>query len=791
MKFSEQWLRLWVNPKIDTNKLTEQLTMAGLEVDSIAPVALPFTNVVVGKVLTVKPHPNAERLRICEVNVGAKQNLTIVCGAKNVCADLKVAVALLGALLPGDLKIKKAKLRGIESCGMICSAQELGLGKSSDGIMELPSDAPLGKDLRTYFKLDDNTIEIELTPNRGDCLSIAGIAREIAVINRCQYECPKTKNITAAITDKFPIHVTAKSACPRYIGRVIRNINNTAKTPLWMQERLRRSEINAISPVVDVTNYVMLELGQPLHAFDLAKLHGGIQVRYAKAKETIILLDGQKLTLNDKVLVIADEKKAMALAGVMGGLDSGVNENTQDIFLESAFFDPILVANSARLYGLQTDSAYRFARGVDYNLQHKAIQRVTELLLDIVGGKPGPISEVASKEYLPKAPIILRENRIKRVLGITIAKKEVNSILQRLGMQLEKTKPGWSVTVPSHRFDIQAEIDLLEELARIYGYNQIPNHKPSSELTITPIAETKTPLQRVRCLLVGLGYHEAITYSFVDTKLQELLAPEYKPLVLKNPLSLDMAVMRTSILPGLIKAVLHNQHRQQERIRLFETGLCFITQNGKLQQLPFLGGVAVGNAYPEQWGIESRALNFFDVKGDIETLLQLTGLSAEISFLKEQHAALHPGRSARIYHKNQAIGYLGELHPQIKQQLDIKSVAYIFELDLAFLQNTLIPKFMPISKFPMVRRDIAIIVDEAVFVQRIKEKMLAESNKLLCNVEIFDIYQGQGVEKGKKSVALNLIFQHTSRTLVDEEIDEQVSKLVAKLRHQFGAILRG
>jgi len=537
---------------------------------------------------------------------------------------------------------------------------------------------------------------------------------------------------------------------------------------------------------------IMLELGQPLHAFDLAKLHGGIQVRYAKAKETITLLDGQKLTLNDKVLVIADEKKAMALAGVMGGLDSGVNENTQDIFLESAFFDPILTANSARLYSLQTDSAYRFARGVDYNLQHKAIQRATELLLDIVGGEPGPISEVASKRYIPKAPEIgLRENRIKRVLGITIAKKEVNSILQRLGMQLEKIKPGWSVTVPSHRFDIQAEIDLLEELARIYGYNQIPNHKPSSELTITPIAETKTPLQRIRCLLVGLGYHEAITYSFVDAKLQELLDPAYKPLVLKNPLSLDMAVMRTNMWPGLIKAVLHNQHRQQERIRLFETGLCFITQNGKLQQLPFLGGVAVGNAYPEQWGIESRALNFFDVKGDIETLLQLTGLSAEISFLKEQHAVLHPGRSARIYHKNQAIGYLGELHPQIKQQLDIKSVTYLFELDLAFLQNTLIPKFTPISKFPMVRRDIAIIVDEAVFVQRIKEKLFAESNKLLRNVEIFDIYQGQGVEKGKKSVALNLIFQHTSRTLVDEEIDELVSKLVAKLRHQFGAILRG
>ena len=791
MKFSEKWLREWINPKVDADKLANQLTMAGLET-TIHPVVEDFSSVVVGEILDVKPHPDAKRLSVCQVKVATKKILTIVCGAKNVRSGLKVAVALSGALLPVNLKIKKVKLRGIESCGMICSASELGLTKSSIGILELPQNAPLSKDVYKYLELSDHIIEVDITPNRGDCLSIAGIAREVSAITKCIGKFPSIKDVPANITDTLPIQISAKSACPRYIGRIIRGIDSSAETPLRMIEKLRCSDINPISPVVDIANYVMLELGQPLHIFDLAKLHKGIQVRYAKAKESITLLDGQQLKLDEQALVIADNQKAVALAGIMGGLDSAVCKTTRDIFIESAYFDSVTIGSYARRHELQTDSSYRFERGVDHDLQLKAIQHATKLLLDITGGEVGPINEVVDKRYLPKPITVkLRKLRIKRILGISIADKEVEAILLRLGMQLNKQQLGWLITVPSYRFDIKSEIDLLEELARIYGYDRIPSCKPRAELITIPTSESKLTLHRIRLLLVDRGYHEAITYSFVDPKLQKLLCPQHKILTLKNPISLDLSVMRSSLWPGLIKAVLYNQHRQQTRLRLFETGLCFRKQDKKLQQSLFLGGVVTGEVYPVQWGITKREIDFFDVKDDLQALLKLTGFEHEISFTKQPYPALHPGHCAKIFHKRKTIGYLGELHPQIKQQLEINTAIYLFEIDLTHIhQNILIPKFIPISKFPIIYRDIAITIDEDIPTQQVREKIFAIGNKLLRNVQIFDIYQGKGIEKGKKSVALNLIFQDNLRTLKDKEVDDFIEQIVYILKRQFKAELR-
>jgi len=790
MKFSEKWLHEWVDPKVDADQLANRLTMAGLEA-TVHPVAEEFSNVVVGQILDVKPHPNAERLSICQVKVGTKKILTIICGAKNVRPDLKVAVALPGAVLPADLKIKRVKLRGVESCGMICSSSELGLTKSSIGIFELPQDAPVSKDLYKYLELSDHIIEVDITPNRGDCLSIAGIAREVSTINRCVGKFPSIHDISANITDTLPIQISAKPACPRYIGRIIRGIESGAETPLWISERLRRSDINPISPVVDVANYVMLELGQPLHIFDLAKVHKNIQVRYAKAKESITLLNGQQLKLDERALVIADDQKALALAGIMGGSNSAVNEATRDIFIESAYFDSVTIGSCARRYDLQTDSSYRFERGVDFNLQHKAIQYATKLLLDIVGGEAGPINEVADEKYLPKSVVIkLREARIKRILGISIADKEVETILLCLGMKLNKQQQSWSITVPSYRFDIKSEIDLLEELARMHGYERIPSSKPYAELTAIPTSESKLTLHRIRLLLVDKGYHEAITYSFVDPKLQKLLCPQHKILTLENPISLDLSVMRSSLWPGLLKAVLYNLHRQQARIRLFEIGLCFRKQNSKLRQSLFLGGVVTGDIYPMQWGIIKREADFFDVKGDLQDLLKLTGFKDEIIYTKETYPALHPGNCSKICYKDKTIGYLGELHPQIKQQLGINTTAYLFEIDLTYIQNILIPKFVSISKFPIIFRDIAIIIDEGIPVQQVIEKIFAIDNKLLRNIQIFDIYQGKGIEKGKKSVALNLIFQDNLRTLKDEEVDNFIEQIIHVFKRQFKAKLR-
>ena len=789
MKFSEHWLRTWANPDLPITELAECLTMAGLELESLTPAAADFTGVVVGEVIEVVAHPNADRLQVCQVNVGTEK-LNIVCGAKNVHKDLKVAVAKVGAILPGDFAIKQAKLRGVESCGMICSVSELGLAKTSAGIMELSGDAPVGQNIREYLQLDDVIVELGITPNRGDCLSISGIARDVAAITKCEFKPIEHDEVAATIADTFPVQINAAKFCPRYCGRVIRNINAQAPTPLWMKERLRRSDINSISAIVDITNYVMLELGQPMHAFDLAKLHDGIQVRYAAPKECLTLLDEQQLTLVPTDVVIADKNKALALAGIMGGLDSGVTESTTDLFLESAFFSHAAVAISARNHGLHTDSSHRFERGVDSCLQLKAIARATELILVIAGGEPGPVNEVVYEKQLPKLKILqLRRERISRVLGLEIPDSEVVGILQRLGFKVEIINNGWQVIVPSFRSDVEQEIDLIEELVRVYGYEQVPTNKPTATLVIEASSQAKLSLGRIRSYLVDKAYHEVLTYSFVEPKWQQLLNPEFHAVQLQNPIASDMAVMRTNTWPGLLKTVLYNQRRQQQRIRLFETGLCFAEEGEAIQQYAVLGGVVTGSCYPEQWGASSRDVDFFDVKSDLQALLQLTGKA--VDFKPETHPALHPGKCARIYCAEKPLGYVGELNPSIKQKLGLSGDIYLFELDLALLSEATVRQFQQVSKFPQVRRDLALVVDEEISAQRLLDAIFAKGGDLLRDVQIFDVYQGENIADGKKSIALSLILQHGSRTLVDSEVDDYVQQMLTELKQEFNVILRG
>ncbi len=791
MKFSEQWLREWVNPPLDVHQLCEQLTMSGLEVESINSVAGEFSKVVIGLVTQTTQHPDAERLRVCIVDIGAAEPLTIVCGGANVRPDLKVPVALVGSTLPNGIKIKAAKLRGIESQGMICSVSELGITEVSNGIMELPKEAPLGEELRSWLKLDDYSIDIHVTPNRGDCLSIAGIAREVAVLNDCEVTAPLIEVMPSTIPDHLPVKVLDPVDCPRYLGRVIRGVNPHATTPDWLVEKLRRSGMRSIHPVVDVTNYVLLELGQPLHAFDLSKLEGGIVVRLAQDKEKIVLLDGQEVELDSKTLVIADHKAPQALAGIMGGLQSAVSDTTTDIFLESAFFNPQMIAGRARRYKLNTDAAYRFERGVDPDLSWKAIERATQLLTNIVGGKVGPVIEETSAEHLSKpTPILLREARIERVLGLPIPPQKVETILSRLGMHLGREENHWQVTPPSYRFDLALEEDLIEELIRIYGYHQIPVQALATDRHFLPQSEQEVSLERLRQLLIDRGYHEAITYSFVAPKWQQLIDPNLAALPLTNPISADLSVMRTSLWPGLLATVSYNQNRQQERARLFETGLRFIPESTNLIQQPVLAGVVTGNALSEQWGAPQRPIDFFDVKKDLEALFSLSGMQENFSFVKGSHSALHPGQSSAILYSGDLIGYLGALHPALLREMDLVGPVYLFEIDLEILTKKSVLEFQAISKFPAIRRDLSFVVQQKFPVDEILAVVSKAAGKLLNKSFLFDVYQGKGVVEDSRSLALALLWQHPERTLVDEEINELMNKVITALQENFAIALR-
>ncbi|AKH19933.1 phenylalanine--tRNA ligase subunit beta [Sedimenticola thiotaurini] len=791
MKFSEAWLREWVNPAVSTTELADQLSMAGLEVDSVEPVAGEFEGVLVGEVLTREQHPNADKLSLCTVNVGSGDPLQIICGAPNVAAGLKVPVAVIGAVLPGNFKIKRAKLRGLESQGMICSASELGLAASSDGILPLPADAPVGDDFRTYLDLNDQAIDVDLTPDRGDCLGLAGIAREVGVINRTPVTPPAMEPVEAVNDERFPVSLEAPQGCPRYLCRVIKNIDPAAQTPLWMQERLRRSDLRPISPVVDVTNYVMLELGQPMHGFDLAELEGGIRVRMAEEGEKLVLLDGQEITLRSDTLVIADQAKPVAIAGIMGGEHSGVSDSSRDVLLESAFFAPTMIAGKARSYGLHTDSSHRFERGVDPQLQRRAIERATQLLLAITGGEPGPVVESADESLIEARPeILLRRARVARVLGLEIDDDTISDILTRLEMQLEPVAEGWKVTAPSCRFDISIEEDLIEEVGRIYGYTRIPTRRNSAATAMQSEPEVAFSLRRAKQLLVDRDYQEAITYSFISRGMHDLIDPAHGTVELANPISSDMSIMRTTLWAGLLQTAMYNQSRQQSRVRIFESGLRFIKQDDDIKQELMLAGLVSGALQPESWAAPERNVDFFDLKADLEALFALTSCADEFRFQAETHNALHPGQSARITRGDEQVGWIGKLHPQLEQKLDLSSGVYLFEIGLNRLMEGRLPAFKPLSKYPSIRRDIAIVVDQAVGFDQIRQTIRESVPEILREILIFDVYTGEKVDSGRKSLALGLILQESSHTLTDENVERVMAQIVAALVERYNAQLR-
>ncbi|MEX5410303.1 phenylalanine--tRNA ligase subunit beta [Atlantibacter hermannii] len=794
MKFSELWLREWVNPAIDSDALSGQITMAGLEVDGVDAVAGAFHGVVVGEVVECGQHPNADKLRVTKVNVGGDRLLDIVCGAPNCRQGLKVAVATVGAVLPGDFKIKAAKLRGEPSEGMLCSFSELGISDDHSGIIELPADAPIGTDIRDYLKLDDNTIEISVTPNRADCLGIIGVARDVAVLNKAPLNEPEIAPVAAAINDTLPITVDAPQACPRYLGRVVKGINVNAPTPLWMKEKLRRCGIRSIDAVVDVTNYVLLELGQPMHAFDKDRIDGGIVVRMAKPGETLVLLDGSEARLDEDTVVIADHHKALAMGGIFGGEHSGVNDQTRNVLLECAFFSPLSITGRARRHGLHTDASHRYERGVDPALQHKAMERATRLLIDICGGEAGPVIDVTNASHLPtRATITLRRSKLDRLIGHHIPDEQVSDILRRLGCDVTEGEGQWQAIAPSWRFDMEIEEDLVEEVARIYGYDNIPDEPVQAGLVMGNHREANLSLKRVKTLLNDKGYQEVITYSFVDPKLQQQVHPGEDALILPNPIASDMSAMRLSLWTGLLGTVVYNQNRQQSRVRIFETGLRFVPDTQAplgIRQDVMLAGAICGNRVEEHWDQAKTGVDFYDIKGDLESVLELTGKLSEIEFKAEANPALHPGQSAAIYLKGERIGFIGVIHPELERSFDLNGRTLVFELLWDKVSDRVVPQAQEISRFPANRRDIAVVVAENVPAAEILSECKKVGANQIVGVNLFDVYRGKGVEQGFKSLAISLILQDTSRTLEEEEIAATVARCVEALKERFQASLR-
>ncbi len=791
MKFSEKWLREWVDPPVTTMELVEQLTMAGLEVDSVERLGSGFEGLVVGEVLSVEMHPDADKLRVCKVDAGRGESLQIVCGAPNVRVGGKYPLALIGARLPGDIMIRKSRLRGVESQGMLCSTRELGLGDAHQGLMELSPETRTGEDIRAVLGLDDTLIEIDLTPNRGDCLGIEGIAREIGTLTRSPVMAVEIGEVPPSIPDSLSIEVRTPDACPRYLGRVIRGIDPKASTPLWMQERLRRSGLRTIHPVVDVTNYVLMELGQPMHAFDLAQLAGGVSVRYAMEGEQMTLLDERTVTLDAGTLVIADREKPLAIAGVMGGIHSGVGDTSTDIFLECAYFSPEAIAGRARKYAMQTESAHRFERGVDPDLQHRAVHRATALLVAITGGQAGPVCECFAPQYLPqRTPISLARDRIERLLGLVPVPAVVSDILERLGMEVHAREDGWRVTPPSFRFDIAIEADLIEEIGRVYGYDKLPSRAPVGALEMHACAETHVTVERIAEVLADLGYQEAITYSFVEPGFQQALNPDLKPIALENPISSEMSVMRTSLWPGLLRALRYNLNRQTSRLRLFEHGLRFYLQDDEIKQDTVIGGVLTGDRYPEHWNGKSGPVDFYDARHDIEAILAFTGQMDKYQFIGAEHPALHPVQTALIRRDDRDIGWLGRIHPVIAGQFDLDPDTYLFEFEYEAVRSGVLVQFQELSRYPSIRRDLAIVTDLEVTAAELQSEVHRSAGALLKEMVIFDVYQGKGIETGRKSVAFGLILQDSSRTLTDDDVEVVVSRVTESLNKKFGAALR-
>jgi phenylalanyl-tRNA synthetase beta chain len=780
------WLRDFVDIPWGVKELGSRLTMSGFELEALDIAAPAFSGVVVAEIVEAGKHPQAEKLQVCKVRAAGTELLQIVCGAANARAGLKTVLATVGAKLPEDKAITAAKLRGVESFGMLCSAKELGLADTSEGIIELPADAPVGMDLRAYMQLDDEIVELNVTPNRGDAMSVLGIAREVAALTRSAVSMPVPAP-PMPIQDTFPVKLAAPAGCPKLVSRIVRGIDNKKVSPLWLRERLRRAGVRAISPVVDVTQYVMLELGQPMHAYDLGKLKGSLEARQARGGEKITLLDGKEIELTTDVLVIADNEGAVGMAGVMGGARTMCSADTVDVLFEAAFFTPAAIAGRGRRYGLVTDAGQRFERGVDPAHQERAIARATGLLLEIAGGKAGPTHVVEDSDRLPKRPeVALRRDRISRLLGTRIADNDVEATLEALGMRVRAVETGWLVTPPSHRFDITIEPDLIEELARIVGFDAIAEvHAPGLQ-KVQPLAEQAPVESQALEILATRGYHEAITYAFVDPALQGKLFPGTVTPTLSNPIASDMAAMRASLWPGLIKTALDNQRRQQDRIRLFEHGARF--EAGA--EIDLLAGIAMGSRKPEQWGSDATPVDFFDVKQDLDALFARTGAPDEFGYIADSLPCLHPGRSARVTRGGKSIGWIGELHPQLVQEFDFTYAPILFEVEYLPALSAKMPRFEEISRFPRVRRDLAVVVDEKVSLRQLHERVTFAASSLLRDIRVFDVFRGPGIETGRKSVALGLIFQDNSRTLADEDADSLLAAIRADLSATLGAGFR-
>jgi phenylalanyl-tRNA synthetase beta chain len=791
MKISENWLRTWVNPAIDSDTLSDQLTMLGLEVDELVPAAKPFTGVVIGEVLTVVQHPDADRLRVTTVNIGSGEPLQIVCGAPNVRVGMKAPVATIGAVLPGDFKIKKGKLRGVESQGMLCGASEIDLEDKIDGLLELPADAPVGTNIREYLNLDDHVIDISITPNRGDCFSIRGVAREIGVINQLPVTAPEIQDVAATLADQKQVVVTT-DGCPRYLGRVIKNVNTKAPTPEWMEQALAHSGIRQHSILVDITNYVLMELGQPLHAFDGDEVQGSVHVRQASANEKLVLLNEQEIELTEDVMVIADDVKALAIAGIMGGLSSSVTDETTEIFLESAFFAPLHIAGRARRYGLHTDASQRYERGVDFELPMIAMQRASQLIQALAGGDFGPITVSEKTELLPKREAIeLNQAQVDQLLGYQVPTVFITDALQRLGCNVTvKAEGEWIVVPPSHRYDMAIYQDLIEEVARIHGYDNIQISLPVIDVKLAQ-HQDQFELTQLRQTLVTLGYQEAISFSFADLKLEKQLNSQVNPLALANPISSDLAVMRSTLLSSLIPCVQYNINRQQSRVRFFELGLRFDYQNAKsiedLKQIPTLAMIAVGSKQIESWHGKAQVMDFFDLKGEVEEILAAGRVQVE--YVRSDREWLHPGQSAEILVDGKSVGYLGRLHPSLENALDL-STTWIAELDQSAVLQTYVSNFTELSRFPSVRRDIALVISDKINVSEIQQLIEKTGGELLDSTWLFDVYTGQGVEQGKRSLAFALLWQHPSRTLEDAEIKSGMDHIIQVLEDTYQATLR-
>lgn len=790
MKFSESWLRSFVNPTLSGEAFSHLLTMAGLEVEEEETVAPAFNDVVIAEVLEVNKHPDADRLNVCRVDIGDGSPKQIVCGAPNVTAGLKVPCALVGATLPGDFIIKLAKVRGIESSGMLCSAKELGVAEDASGLLVLPADAPVGVSIRDFLDLDDRLLTLKLTPNRADCLSLTGIAREVSALTGTSARYVEIAEVPVTIDATREIVLDAPLACPRYCGRVISGVNAKALTPEWMKRRIERSGVRAISALVDITNYVMLELGQPLHAFDNAKLSGTIHVRMATPGEQLLLLNEQTITVDVDVLMITDAQKPLAMAGIMGGEESGITLETTDLFLEAAYFAPTAIAGRARRYGFGSDASHRFERGVDFGATRQAIQRATQLILEICGGQAGPLVE-ASADLPERHPVRLRVARVARVLGVAFSADDIAALFDRLALPFVRDGDDFLVTPPSYRFDIEIEEDLIEEVARLYGYDNIPAPAPQGSLAMLPQTESSRTLPRIRQGLADDGYQEVVNYAFVEEAWEADFSGNVAPIRLANPIASQMGVMRSTLFGGLVANLCTNLKRKQNRVRVFETGRCFLRDTKGTPVAGFsqpwrLSGLAYGGALPEQWASNARNADFFDVKGGIEALLAPT----VARFEKVTHPALHPGRAAQIVLDGEVIGVVGELHPQWVQKYELPQPAVVFELDLDALKRAELPHYAEVSRFPPVVRDLAIVVDHKVVLQQLLDGLSAHSPALIQDIRLFDVYTGKGIDPGKKSVAFRIVMQDTQRTLQDAEVDAAMQHLVAYLQSAYAAQLR-